>query len=273
MSNYGFKISKPGVNVESAADNDLIISSEFDNFIVIQEGSGTSPSGTGDQTVTITNTLDYPSVFYVWEKAGWKTNSWRCNYKSYIDAGDSLKLKIVIAPSTQYYYVITHKRLDNTTSTAKPSTYDYGLKISKPSVNVENAKWDELYFNSSKRNLQVYGAHQLGFTYTFDTFTEFPPDTYQEYSVAHGKSYIPLYRDVCDGLLISAIDYVRFVGPSELYGFFPIGPSTVNCEVCVDSTHIWFRAKCNQGLYFDGLDFIGLLAARALVWIIGGIPS
>lgn len=274
MGDYGFKITKEGFDVDTATDDQLVLSSKFQNFVVVQEGSGTAPGGVGDQTISINNNLDFPTVFYVWEKAGWKANSWRCNYKSYIDAGDSMKLKLVIPAGTDYYYMITNQRLDSTVTSLAPTGNNYGLKISKAGSDVDNATWDNISFISSKRNLQVWGSYEVGYTYFSGDGVVHAPNTYYEFSVAHGKSYTPLFRDVCSGFREDALVGANLTGPSELFASYNDGdglPQNLNIEVCVDATNIWLRAKSTEGL--DSVGFIfGLSSARAKVWIIGAIP-
>lgn len=280
MSDFGFKASKQNIDVFTALAEQLLASSSYANFIVVQEGGGTAPSGSGDQIIAINNTLDYPSVFYVWEKAGFKPNSWRCNYKSYIDANDSMKLKLVIPAGVDYYYMITNRRLDNTPSNLKPNTEDYGFKMSKPGVDVKNAKWDELQFISTKRHLQVLGkvvcSYDSEFIDGFEGYIQLP-NTYYEVSSPHNKPYIPLFRDVCSILHGTNLPFVvgYGIGPSELQVSLLSGLNIANVEICVDATNVYMRWKSTYGLQsiVFGIYQIGITTVRGVVWIIGGIPS
>jgi len=65
MANYGLKISKPGYDVSSASDSELVYSSKFDTLKVFSSGSGsiTVPNPMAEQTVTITHNLGYRPAF------------------------------------------------------------------------------------------------------------------------------------------------------------------------------------------------------------------
>lgn len=64
MGDYGIKVSKPGYDVKTAEDKDLVFSSKFFTPRVHVQGSG-SITHTGGRTVTIAHNLGYVPMFMV----------------------------------------------------------------------------------------------------------------------------------------------------------------------------------------------------------------
>lgn len=74
MGDYGFKVSKPGFDVESAADKDLVYSSKWGTFTVFATGGTTLSYTTGSaNTVTIAHNLGYRPAFAVYSEVPFTT--------------------------------------------------------------------------------------------------------------------------------------------------------------------------------------------------------
>lgn len=66
---YGIKISKPGFDVKTCADKDLVFSSKFDTFRVHSTGVGSFTSdATNVKTATIAHSLGYVPAFMVFSE-------------------------------------------------------------------------------------------------------------------------------------------------------------------------------------------------------------
>ncbi|MCR4306244.1 MAG: hypothetical protein NUV73_04135 [Candidatus Daviesbacteria bacterium] len=65
---YGMKVSKPGFDVKTAADKDLVFSSKFDTFKVHSTGIGSFTANGALQTATIAHTLGYLPAFFVFSE-------------------------------------------------------------------------------------------------------------------------------------------------------------------------------------------------------------
>jgi hypothetical protein len=65
---YGIKISKPGVDADTASDKDLVFSSKFDTFRVHSTGIGSFTANLALQTDTIAHTLGYTPAFMVFSE-------------------------------------------------------------------------------------------------------------------------------------------------------------------------------------------------------------
>lgn len=63
MKDYGIKISKPGFDVKTCADKDLVFSSKFDTFRVHSTGIGSFTANGALQTATIAHALGYVPAF------------------------------------------------------------------------------------------------------------------------------------------------------------------------------------------------------------------
>lgn len=65
---YGIKISKPGVDVKTATDQELVFSSKFDTFRVHSTGTGSFTANLSTQTATINHALGYVPAFMVFSE-------------------------------------------------------------------------------------------------------------------------------------------------------------------------------------------------------------
>lgn len=63
--NYGMKVSKPGIDVKTATDPQLVFSSKFDTFRVHSTGIGSFTANGALQTATIAHSLGYVPAFMV----------------------------------------------------------------------------------------------------------------------------------------------------------------------------------------------------------------
>lgn len=64
MGDWGIKVSKPGFDVKTAADKDLVFSSKFQTLHIHSRGSGTV-TDSGGRTITIAHNLGYVPKFLV----------------------------------------------------------------------------------------------------------------------------------------------------------------------------------------------------------------
>lgn len=65
---YGIKISKPGFDVKTCADKNLVFSSKFDTFRVYSSGIGSFTANLATQTATIPHSLGYVPAFMVFSE-------------------------------------------------------------------------------------------------------------------------------------------------------------------------------------------------------------
>lgn len=65
---YGIKISKPGFDVKTCDDKDLVFSSKFDTFRVYDTGIGSFTADGTTQTATIAHSLGYVPAFMVFSE-------------------------------------------------------------------------------------------------------------------------------------------------------------------------------------------------------------
>jgi hypothetical protein len=69
MTDYGMKVSKPGYDVKTASDKDLVFSSKFDTFRVAVTGTGSLTSdATNPKTATHAHGLGYTPAFIVYSE-------------------------------------------------------------------------------------------------------------------------------------------------------------------------------------------------------------
>lgn len=65
---YGIKVSKPGYDVKTTADENLVFSSKFDTFRVFATGTGSFTANLSTQTNTVTHSLGYQPAFFVYSE-------------------------------------------------------------------------------------------------------------------------------------------------------------------------------------------------------------
>lgn len=65
---YGIKISKPGFDVKTANDKDLVFSSKFDTFKVAASGTGSFTANGALQIAEIAHSLGYTPAFFVFSE-------------------------------------------------------------------------------------------------------------------------------------------------------------------------------------------------------------
>jgi hypothetical protein len=93
MSDFGFKVSKPGQSVLTAEDKDLVYNSELNTFKIFKIAKFTSSGNTN-------HGLDYPPAFFALENVG---GEWRIDPFTTRVAVDSSK---VYSTSSYETYVI-----------------------------------------------------------------------------------------------------------------------------------------------------------------------
>lgn len=256
MADYGFKVAKQGKSTDSLLHDDFVLKSSLDDFIIIQQGSGTS---NGSGLASVSNSLDYPTAFYVWTKNGWKTNSWKCNYKSYLDS--DYDLQIVTDASTEYFYIITNKRLDSTATAINSRAENVGMVITDSTESVDNATDDELIFTSSKRSLQVWN-------YQVMTITELTT-AWKETEIGHGLGFIPAFFAVVSAEAVVSGSTNSTIGLANHLGRGGDGTIEAYMEVAVDQDSVYFRASSDVD--FDPSPMFGFTISIARFWAIESI--
>ncbi len=103
MSDYGIKMSKPGVDVKTAADKDLSWSSDFKTFKIYRVIKFTS-------TGNVTHGLDYPPSFAIPNPPPLASEDYPEKFdlmlgQNYIQVDDS-KVYCTLRPGDQDVYVI-----------------------------------------------------------------------------------------------------------------------------------------------------------------------
>lgn len=190
MSNYGFKIAKPGGDVKTDADKDLFFLSDkavLKAFKVLNITVTTDGSGNG--TTTTSHGLDYQPAFDVfikgtardWFDAGSSTyansffpiqnlsyNGWYeypyLPVNTYVTTSNIvISVSSASVPNKTFTFRV-YLYVDNLRSAYSGSgltaSENYGLKISKEGINVNTAKEHELVFSSNYKTLQFHNVHK-----------------------------------------------------------------------------------------------------------------
>lgn len=231
MADYGIKISTAGNDVHTAEDRDIVYSSKWKSMKIFKEGSGTS-DGAGQ--ATIAHGLDFVPAFMVYDDDNWKgAGYYGLNHTSYIN---STNLQIETANDADYAYKVFANPISGTSS-LKPSTYDYGAKISEPGQNPFEAKYDELELLSSTGTFQIWET----VTFFVDTDTD---DAWAEGSLAHSFDFVPAYI----GWVAVQQDQVSsyYLVGKDINAAVPGTGKGVDVEVVADNSDFYMRIYPNS---------------------------
>jgi len=226
---YGIKISKPTFNVRTADPKDLVLSSEFNSIKIKEVLQQQFNTGTGvPQTFEINHNLGYTPGYHAFVRIGTKWYgdigeesttsllwiSWIDDNKFYIYAGGNPDVNFTVR-----VYLMIDESNDSEAQTqfADP----YGVRISKPGIDVRNAYDQQLVFASNFLTFK----HVATATFTY-------AGSGGDQTVAHGLNFIPAWIALVD----SASFGYTFPAPYLLVG---------NHEVHVwsDDTNIGVRIE------------------------------
>lgn len=223
MGDYGIKISKPGSNVLTAENKNLVYSSGFNSLKVAEKGHVVSTASPHE----IAHSLAYKPLFLVYVKdssanGGYVIPESVLNY-SYAD-----ETKLYVPVSTigdEISYLIFYDPIDTgITNYTRTKTADFGVKVSQ-SGSVYTASDTELSFMSEYQTLQIRDIYEVagptaGNTVTVTHSYGYPPAFICNWH--HGTTYqtLPYYLDFGGGInvlygesktntldIVSAADY------------------------------------------------------------------
>lgn len=202
---YGFKISKPGQNVLTAADAQMNYSSKFNILKVIKEGTttvnwnGTTHVGAVTQ---VAHGMNFTPTFLAFIEAD--TNKWMgqggdstqvsdVDYVSLAAYADSSNINLNMNASifssrrntnlnlNVKYFIFGDTAKEANTTTAMPAPKDYGLKIMKTGKNITSDFIEDMLFNSEAPSMMI--STQSSTSITSGGVT----------TIAHGLGYKPAY--------------------------------------------------------------------------------
>lgn len=226
---YGIKVTKPGQDVDTVADVDVMFSTKFSTLKVYREGTvQLTTDGSGNGSATVDHNLGFAPAFYVFRKgtaqytfldASSYVNSFvpEVNIESIWIPGSfeiytsTSQLVITAAsqtPSTTYafkYYILVDLAGDFSGSDNVSHQHDYGFKVSKEGKDVHTAKEYELAYSSLYKSLQYYDESYKTQSLTLPNMYADPGET-SVYSgtyvdINHGLGYPPFF-------LAYAVDFI-----------------------------------------------------------------
>ena len=199
MTDFGMKVSKEGFDVGTAAIKDLVLHSEHFGIKIGKVGSTTFSvtSGSGGST-TVAHGMGYTPGFLAFIKFGgtkyFPPSSWNIdsNYEQFLASSDGTNLNFSVDSNantsytaTVYYFILVDPAQPTVPASGVASTGSYGIKISKPGVDVKAAKDTELVFSSKFNTFKVAGTGTGSLTSDITN-----PQTA---TIAHGMGYVPAF--------------------------------------------------------------------------------
>ena len=217
MGDYGFKVSKEGVDVRTATIKEQIINSDKNTIKIFKEGgfNKSIPADPGAAiSETVAHNLNFIPAFLSYAKL---SNALKAHMPYTIDFDNSLQQTWILdSDSTNlnfiierafasmtakvYYFILGNEILSSSDKTIYSPTRDYGIKIARPDVDVRTAGDLELQFTSKYDTLKpfLFGSgtvaggtlqinHNLDYYPAFLFFTHLPTEIS---SWPHGKLYL-----------------------------------------------------------------------------------
>lgn len=224
MSSYGLKVSKVGQNVGTVSDKNLQFTSDYSGLKLYEAGTlSISKTGTATAYGTINHNLGFEPAHFVWRKFtaynpnfGTNTypnayspigavNIWNPeqdyteNINSYTNSSAlvvSVETETIGTYDFKYYYLVDRAN-DYSGTMPSISSNDFGIKISKPGVDVGTAKEYDLIYSSKYKALQYYDENIMSGSVTLPIQFSSPYDN-DVYSGGyidfyHGLGYQPFF--------------------------------------------------------------------------------
>lgn len=159
---FGAKVSLPGFNVETAADQDLYFSSSWPN-LKIDETISQQIINLSSSNNSITHNLGYPPFTFVFSHTnGFLGNASSTNSttltpvsNTYLSAnpGDNLQVYVCRNPLTMNFLA---PNVQLATTQQGTNHQDWGMKFSKPSKDVSSTDLRDFTIHSGTKSLQVH---------------------------------------------------------------------------------------------------------------------
>lgn len=169
MTDFGMKVSKDGFDAKTASIKDLVLHSEHFGIKIGKVGSTTFSvtSGVGGSG-TVAHGMGYTPGFLAFIKFGntkyFPPSSWNHegNYEQFLASSDGTNLNFSVDSNasssytaTVYYFILVDPAQPTSPASGVAATGDYGIKISKPGIDVKTAKDTELVFSSKFNTFKV----------------------------------------------------------------------------------------------------------------------
>jgi hypothetical protein len=226
MGDYGLKVSKLASSIATTTlDRDLQFTSKYSGLKIYQAGT-LSVAKTGTATVygTVSHNLGFEPAHFVWRKfTASNSNFGTTTYpNAYAPIGapniwtpesdddeeincytNSSDLVIEVNTGTALgtyefsYYLLVDLANDYSGTVAGITTDDYGFKVSKPGIDVLEAKEYELVYSSKYKALQYYDVNFATSSITLPNQFSDPLDVDTEagcyVDFYHGHDYPPFF--------------------------------------------------------------------------------
>jgi len=177
-SDYGFLVSQLGVDVTSAADQQLITASSWKNMMIHSTGTVSVPFGS---TVDIEHDLGYPPMWLVWQVNSGESHLINTTVSEARMTSTELSLTndfLSTGPVTLRYYIYRIPINQNFTAPIyKTSEIDYlqkdkdiGIKVMKPGKKYTSTDLRDYNYHSGTRSPMIHSV-TYGAT-TNQTFTD-----------------------------------------------------------------------------------------------------
>lgn len=225
MGDFGIKAAQKGYNVRSCADWELLFSSKWKFWQIVQSGTVEISDKTADQVIYEHN-LGYYPAFYVFDITDGSSKS--TELAQYVGSGENdfkwlgSTLSSPAGSCTLKYFIFTHSLLDEITATLNFDTEtsreidsNFGFKATYAGYDITDTDMRHFTFHTSCKGLQVYRSkvytaavlvsqymHYLG--YEPFMLTYFKPSSISYFRIVQaGDQQIRAWSDTTNVYLVS----------------------------------------------------------------------
>src|SRR3990167_6760815 len=236
MANFGFKISQEGVDVKTATDKQLVLTSKFDTIKIVKTITTTDHAQVGTpETFSIAHGLGYAPGYLFYVKNPEETSRWYgvagerpVNFYRWWDLGtDATDLQIKLgagAGSNWNLKTFFLAEESQGSGSGNLTQEDYGMKISKAGADVKGAIADSNFLlNTRMETIKIVQIIDQTITYTAA-----PART--EVEVDHNMPFTPAFFGMVQMPFATAVD-PPFGNKYYTIPFLQVGNTEVGCYV------------------------------------------
>lgn len=197
MAGIGAKVSRPGFDVRTCADHELLFSSSWPLLKIHSQGSFSIPDTTV-QTTIATHGLGYVPMFWVFDNGNSISNTTSSASRmtfflqgqyTAINSTNLIWRSTSAGSFSGYYYIFRYDmttsfeaEIFNSTSSTKTDVGDYGIKVAKSGKSITSTDLRDYVVHSGSRSPMIHKTGTGSFGVGGGTAT-----------ITHNLGYEPLY--------------------------------------------------------------------------------
>lgn len=234
MGDFGFKISEEGVDVKTATDKQLVLSSKFDTIKIAKTIDTQHTQSGASETLSIAHGLGYAPGYLFFVKNPGETTRWygvvgeSPDIDRWWDLGiDATDLQIFLdGVDTDVWNIKSFFFAEESqgSGSGNLAQEDYGMKVSKPGADIRSAIADsDFLLNTRMETIKIISVIDQTITYTTSPARA-------EVEVNHNMPFTPAFFGMVEMPFATAVD-PPFGTKYYTVPFIQVGNTEVGCYV------------------------------------------